>query len=197
MAASALVDGDILLWDTDKGTPIRALRNGHSRPIKSLAFSQNGQVLVSARNDSIIGIWDIDSGKLLRQLKGHEDWIRSALFSPDDQFVASASDDKALRVWNIKDCFSSGENKGRVEKDIDMGGQPINQTESRVRLGHEDYVFCVAFAADGQYLASSRDEHRILLWDLRNGASNCQEARQLSGEDAVEQGERGAREQTR
>ncbi len=53
-----------------------------------------------------------------------------------------------------------------------MGGQPINQTESRVLFGHEDYVFCVAFAADGQYLASSGDEHRILLWDLRHGASN-------------------------
>ncbi|KAI0543896.1 WD40-repeat-containing domain protein [Xylaria curta] len=194
MAASGSFDGEILLWDAGKGTPIRALTGGHSRPIKSLAFSRNGKFLISAGNDGTVGIWDTGSGKMIRKLEGHTDWIRSAVLSPDEQFVASASDDKTVRVWNIKNNLAGDENRESVEEDQNLSGKPIVQKESRILLGHWDYVVSVAFSSDGRYLASGADDGRILIWDLCGDADNNQQNTTLRKKDDEDYDEEADRE---
>ncbi|ETO16124.1 WD repeat-containing protein, partial [Reticulomyxa filosa] len=49
-----------------------------------------------------IDIWDVKTGKRLKQLKGHSDFVRCARFSPDGQFVISCSLDKTMRIWNVE-----------------------------------------------------------------------------------------------
>ncbi|KAI0186797.1 WD40-repeat-containing domain protein [Xylaria flabelliformis] len=190
LAASGSFDGKILLWDADKGTPIRAFTGGHVRPIKSLAFSRNGKVLISTSNDGTVGIWDANSGKMMRKLEGHRNWVRSAVLSPDEQFVASASDDRTVRVWNIKDSLNRDENRGLVEENQDVSGELIIQKESRLLSGHQDYVFSVAFSSDGRYLASGGDEGRILIWDLRGDVDDQQNTlRKKDNEDHCQEAE--------
>ena len=43
---------------------------GHRAFIKDIAFTSDGQYLVSASDDKTIRIWDIDSGITLRTLRG-------------------------------------------------------------------------------------------------------------------------------
>jgi WD40 repeat protein len=41
--------------------------------VESATFSPDGKKVITASNDSIVRIWDAESGKQLRVLEGHED----------------------------------------------------------------------------------------------------------------------------
>ncbi|KAK3307830.1 uncharacterized protein B0T15DRAFT_86264 [Chaetomium strumarium] len=163
--ASASSDGLIVLWDADEGKQLHQLP-GHDREIQYLVFSSTGNILVSASNDRTVGVWDAGKGKMIRRLEGHTDWVRCVALCPKDRLVASASDDNTVRLWELDDP-SPGDNigpGGAAAADHDQG-RPA-PLKSRVLVGHEDYVFCVAFSPNGRWLASGGDEDRILLWDL-------------------------------
>jgi hypothetical protein len=46
-------------------------------------------------------MWEVQSGKLLATLQGHEGTVMSAQFSPDGQRMVTASQDETARVWTI------------------------------------------------------------------------------------------------
>ncbi|KAI0404955.1 hypothetical protein F4802DRAFT_564902 [Xylaria palmicola] len=161
--ASASYGGDIILWDVDKGTPLRTLARGHTRVIRSLTFSRDGNTLLSGSSDDTIGIWNLRAGKMVCRLKGHTDWVRNAIVSPNGHVVASASDDDTVRVWDVTGSLEGEATAGEAEHDT----EPIIQTDCTILSGHEDYVYYVAFSPDSRYLASGGNDHRILIWDLQ------------------------------
>ena len=68
----------------------------------SLYFSPNGKYLASTGEDQRLKLWDLTSGTLFKELRGHTDSITSLAFSPDSGLVASASMDNSVRVWDIR-----------------------------------------------------------------------------------------------
>jgi F-box and WD-40 domain protein CDC4 len=50
--------------------------------------------------DSMIKVWDIESGKLLHTLEGHSSLV--GLLELSDEYLVSAAADSTLRVWNPK-----------------------------------------------------------------------------------------------
>jgi hypothetical protein len=72
----------------------------HSGVVWSAAFSPNGQQILSGGGDSVVRIWDVNSGAEVRQLPGHADAVYSAAFSPDGKTIVSGSDDRTARIWD-------------------------------------------------------------------------------------------------
>ena len=66
------------------------------------AVSHDGRLLATACEDQLIRVWEIGTGQLLVNLKGHQSWIGSLDFSPDDSMLASISNDGTTRFWNTK-----------------------------------------------------------------------------------------------
>ncbi|BAY22777.1 WD-40 repeat protein [Calothrix sp. NIES-2100] len=67
---------------------------------QSRVYSADGKLIVTASDDKTARVWDI-TGKLLADLKGHEERVNSASFSADGQRIVTASLDNTARVWDI------------------------------------------------------------------------------------------------
>ena len=73
----------------------------HEGIVSSVAFSRDGQRIVSASADSTVRIWDAKTGALIGSpLKGYERSVNSVAFSPDGQRIVSGSADNTLRIWD-------------------------------------------------------------------------------------------------
>ena len=68
----------------------RAWRSGRPMPprVRSIAPSE-------------VMVWDVATGRLVAQLRGHADSITGLAFSPDGTMLATASDDGAVLIWDV------------------------------------------------------------------------------------------------
>jgi WD40 repeat protein len=119
---------------------------GHAWPVVSVAFSPDGQKVVSSSWDDSIKIWNPKNGKLERTLELHSAGVNAIAFSPDGQKLASASEDKTIKVWNLT--------RNSLELTL---------------TDHSDWVMSLAFSPDGQRLASGSKDNTIKIWNLATG----------------------------
>jgi WD40 repeat protein len=68
--------------------------------VYSVAFSPDGQRLVTGGEDRRVRIWSIATGQTLLTLTGHTDVVKSVAFSPGGQQIVSGSDDQTVRFWD-------------------------------------------------------------------------------------------------
>lgn len=94
-------DGVIQIRDADTGEIRRELR-GHRGPVRNLAASADGRVLVSTGADLTIRLWDMESGQETRRVTGHWRAVTSLALSPDCRFIATGSLDGTVRVWALE-----------------------------------------------------------------------------------------------
>ncbi len=125
---------------------VKALLKGHEDVILGLAFSPDGNRLISGSNDNTARIWDVLTHKTIHVLKGHKERIYSLVFSPDGSLAVTGSDDDTLKLWNVK------------------SGSLIQTLK-----GHKGDVSSVAFTPDGKYLLSGSWDKTIRLWNGRTG----------------------------
>jgi WD40 repeat protein len=166
LLASAGGGGTIRVWDAGNGQEVFRLvgHEGQQVPggagncqIRSLAFSPNSKILASAGfQDKSIRLWDVNTGRQLRRLQGHQDGVFAVVFSTDGKSVFSGSNDETIRIWEVA--------SGR---------------ELRTMAGDQGAVYCLALSPDGKTLASGVDlTHKaeakhlnltICLWDVASG----------------------------
>ena len=135
----------IRLIDFRTGAVI-ALLTGHANVILGLAFSPDGDRLISGSSDKTARIWDVRAHKTIHTLKGHTERIYAVAFSPDGRRAVTGSDDDTLKLWNAK--------TGALIKTL---------------KGHNDKVWSAAFTPDGKYILSGSWDKTIRLWNGKTG----------------------------
>jgi WD40 repeat protein len=131
--------GTIMLWKPD-GTLVKSIP-GHLAAVSDLAFSSDGQLLVSASEDKTAKIWKLD-GTLVATLTGNSSALKGVMFSPNGRLIATSSADSTVKLWKPDGTF--------VE----------------TLKGHKNVVFGIAFSPDSRNLASASDDRTIRLWSI-------------------------------
>jgi WD40 repeat protein len=56
---------------------------------------------MSNENDKTVRLWDVDKGRELGRLEGHESGVASVSFSSDGKTLASADENGTVILWNF------------------------------------------------------------------------------------------------
>src|SRR5262249_3342304 len=67
-----------------------------------IALSPDGRILAAARSDSILQLWDLDSGKELSHRTGEQTRVTALAFSPDGRSLAAGHEDGSILIWQVK-----------------------------------------------------------------------------------------------
>jgi WD40 repeat protein len=167
-----------------------------------IAFSHNGNTLaVGGTKTSKILLFDIQSRSVVSSFNLR---CKELAFSIDDRYLAGAGIYGKLRRWDLKSNyktltrFSIPENKWidayyavAISPDIDFfaGGNlnhrinmySIKNAKTHLIIrGHEKKVTALAFSPNGNYLASTGEDRKIIIWKVSDG-SNVKIMKSLNG----------------
>ena len=132
-------------WQRQTHLALKTLR-GHLDAVTSVAFSPDGQRIVTGSRDQTAKVWEAASGRELLTLKGHSAAISSVAFSPDGQRIVTGSEDQTAKVWEA----ASGK-------------------ELLTLKGHSAAICSVAFSPDGQRIVTGSDDQTAKVWEAASG----------------------------
>ena len=77
---------------------VRLTLTGHDGRVRSVAYSPDGQRIVTASADYTAKVWNANTGKELLTLTGHNHQVWSAVYSPDGQRIVTAGADRIVQI---------------------------------------------------------------------------------------------------
>lgn len=150
---------------------------------EALAVLPDGRV-VSASDDDMLRVWNIENGRLLKVLKGHSSTV-NAVAVLDSRRVVSSSDDWTLRVWDVENeqTIQILQSFLRVKAVAVLDSRRVVSTYAenvlmvwdvesghvlQVLRGHSNYINTV-IALDSRRVISGSADRTMRMWDVETG----------------------------
>ena len=92
-------DGTLSLWDSKSWRLERTLV-GHQTVTIGVALTPAGYLGVSGHEKQAL-VWDLEAGKVIASLEGHQQQVNSVGVTNDLRFIVSCSSDNTVRVWDL------------------------------------------------------------------------------------------------
>jgi WD40 repeat protein len=150
--------------------------------VRSLDFSPDGRILVTASNDPALQLWDVETGSLM-QTQHNSTPLVAVKIAPDGQTVAVADDTGVVTIRSAANLAVLRTIRGPSDKLLNMTFSPDGRSlatcgmRGLIRLwdsltgqellalqGHKSQVNGIAFAPDGSSLASCSHDGEVRLW---------------------------------
>jgi len=194
LLASSSADNTIRLWIVAGGVALGEPIAGHDNWVRQVGFSEDGNLLLSAGADGRVLVWNTRNGAFVDgvfSLGRKPVW--SAAFYGDK--VISAGEENAVSVWSREarpPLLLSSEQMSEPVLSIATsprwvaaagGDAQSNAAENQILLwadpttpprmlsGHDGAVTGLAFAPNGEQLASVGLDGRLVVWDAPSGAA--------------------------
>ena len=144
-------DGSASVWELIAGQEARTLfrLRGHKGFLSSLAFSPDGNRVVTSSHDRTARVWEMQSPDLLAVF-AHSDQATKVAFRPDGMRLAAGAMDGSVRIWDTR----TGEQR------LDWRAHDLACTG-------------VAFSPSGALLATSGLDRRVKIWNAETGEPAC------------------------
>jgi len=101
------------------------------------------------KQDMVVQLWDLASGKERRRLRGHTDTVVSVAIAPDGRRVAAGGADGTLRLWSLEEPGAA----------------------ALLLKGHTAAVRSATFLPEGGSLLSGSADGTVRQWDTKTGAA--------------------------
>jgi WD40 repeat protein len=190
--------GLIRLYDPESGKELEPLREGHKGAINQVVFSPEGDILLSASEDTTVGVWDVRQRKLLRDFKEHTTPVHCVAISPDGRQALSGggqADKKAdcdPRLWEVATAepvrtFASGGSpvravalprRGPFALALDQeNGLRCWDAEGKIVAGDRPADLSsgtLGLSPDGRHFVGLNSQKNLLtLWETARGRMVC------------------------
>ena len=152
--------------------------------LRTLAFSPNGKILVTASFDKRVRLWDLTARTQLGRLT-HSDAVNAVAFSHDGAMLAIAGSGGTVSLWDPVRRKQLGRVEGHPGSVYALAFSPGDETlvsagsGGTIRqwdlathrslgglVGHRRAVYSVQFSPDGTRLVTASEDSTVRVWDL-------------------------------
>ena len=130
------------IWDAKTGEKLITLP-AKGPTMRTVGFSPDGNLIVTAEDDRTARIWDASSGQVLVTLYGHTDLVIDAKFTLDGTRIVTASADRQIKIWDA-----------------------ITGQELSTLAGHTDGLWSIALSPDGEHIVTASADHTAKVWSI-------------------------------
>uniref|UniRef100_A0A2K5XXW6 Uncharacterized protein n=1 Tax=Mandrillus leucophaeus TaxID=9568 RepID=A0A2K5XXW6_MANLE len=177
---SAGFDRLMLSWNVYGDCDNSAILKGHSGAVMELHNNTDGSMLFSASTDKTVAVWDSETGKRVKSLKGHTSFVNSCYLA--SLFALAVT--MAVKLWDIwkKGAIQTFRNmyqvlavtpndpsdqiiSGGIDNDIKVWDLHQNKLMYTM-TGHADSGTGLSLSSEGSCLLSSAMDNTVLAWDV-------------------------------
>jgi WD40 repeat protein len=178
----------VTLWSLASGKIKKRLGEYRPARVNSIDFDPQGKRLVSGGADRIIRIWNLETGKTIHQLGGHQGEIATVAFAYGGRLVVSAATDGTIKLWHagqghlLRTLPGLARATGAMTVSADGRTMATAHADGTLRvvalpggstlrtLGRpRSLITSVAFAPRSPGFAVARTGGPLLLWSDRDG----------------------------
>jgi WD40 repeat protein len=131
----------VIVFDAASGKQTASCKGSDSE-IWSWAFSPDGKLLSTGREDGTASIWDATTGPLVATCRGHANKVLGVSFNPDGTRLVSTSSDGTVRQWAV------------------ATGREVEPPYDR----HSGDVTAAVYSPDGRWVASAGIDRTVRVW---------------------------------
>lgn len=106
MALSGSSDGGLMLWSLENGELLRDFSSGHAgqtQKVQAVAVDWTNMRAISGLHSGSLHDWDIDNGRCLGQMEGHEEEVNAIDVDWSRMRALSGSSDGTAKLWNLEE----------------------------------------------------------------------------------------------
>lgn len=187
-------DRAVRVWDLSGGlakAKVEQTVENHADWVLGVAVTADGKYLVTAGRDKTAKVWDLKAKESVVTFPEHQQIVYGVAVKADGTAGFSVGADKQLRTWKPngegKQVKNAGGHGDEVFKVVFNPKQPLLATSSAdktVRLwnsdtlaagktlaGLTDFVYAVAFSADGTLVAGGSYDGGVVVWKVADGST--------------------------
>jgi len=137
------LDRTARVWDTGSGQQVVAMT--HAALVEDASFVHDDFV-VTSDSEGVARVWNVASGEVVSELRGHTDFVAFVAASPIGDRIATASDDGTVRIWRL--------------------GPGV----SLVDISREGFAWAAEYTTDGSGVLTAGESGSVDVWDAESGA---------------------------
>ncbi len=184
----------LTLLDVESGNIRQEMQHGVGTFVNSVAISPNSTRALSGALDAEVMVWNLETGEMVRTLRGHSGAVNSVTYSADGSLAASAGSDNRIVIWDMATggaikimteasnvaSVAFSPNDRFVAAGTQLGDVSVWDIESGERLrtlgtddnsaSHTQTVNSIAYSPDGQQIITGGDDQLVIVWNAVTGA---------------------------
>jgi WD40 repeat protein len=155
----------VRLWDVATWQEVAEPLRGHTAVIMCLAFTPDGKTLATGDWQGTLWLWDVAQKQPIAGRQMHAVLLISLSFSGGGRRLATAGGDGIVRLWDVATLLEAA----ALPAEDGPGGQAARErlwsaAWVATLTGHDGPVTAVAFAPDGNTLATGSSDDTVRLW---------------------------------